>query len=61
MNDEQVVCKKCGSIYSLRKESVPYRDQDYINCSVCGDKLYSWNEAKTYYETLVEKKENHLK
>lgn len=37
------------------------RDQDSINCDVCGTLLHRWSEAKIWDATLIERKENHIK
>jgi predicted Zn finger-like uncharacterized protein len=59
--EEKIACDNCGSVYRLRYEKVPYKDSDFVNCEVCGTKVYSWNVSRTYYIDLLEKKENHLK
>ena len=56
-----VVCKKCGSEYSLGAQKIPVRDKDTLECEVCGETIFSWNEAKIWHATLVVRKENHLK
>ncbi len=56
----KIECKNCGSEFELNSKSIPLRDKDSINCEVCRSELYSWNEAKMWEATLLEKKENHL-
>ena len=58
---ERVECSNCGSVYGLTSTKIGMRDKDSINCEVCGNEIYSWNEAKMWNERLLERKENHLK
>ena len=53
-------CKKCGSLYKLRKMKLAARDKDKIICEVCGDILIAWNGAECYSEELITRKTNHL-
>lgn len=57
--DKTKICSKCGSIYKLSYSRTTMRDQDKIDCEVCGEELYRWNEAKIWDATLVEKHNNH--
>ena len=42
--DKEVICSKCGSIYQLSYTRTITRDKDsMIECTVCGQLLYSWN------------------
>lgn len=50
-------CKKCGSLYELTSIKFPMRDKDSIYCEVCGELLYSWNEAKIWEAKLLKKKD----
>ena len=54
-------CEKCGSVYKLTSVNVPMRDKDTIECDICGETIHSWNQAKVWSATLIEKNENHLK
>jgi hypothetical protein len=54
-------CTKCGSIYDITFTRITVRDQDAINCEVCGELLHRWSEAKIWEAKLVEKHEQHLK
>jgi len=53
-------CGKCGSVYELSFTRTTMRDQDYIDCDICGVQLYRWSEAKIWEAKLIEKHENHL-
>ena len=58
MADYDVTCKTCGSIYELTYRRIIMRDNDSINCQVCGEKdIFSWNEAKIWTAKLVVRKE----
>jgi len=50
---EQATCKKCGSVYEIRRDKIIVRDRDSINCQVCGEELMRWNEAAHYYAKLI--------
>lgn len=58
---ETKTCTNCGSKYRLTYTRTPMRDNDYIICEVCSKKLHSWNEAKIWEATLVERHEDHMK
>jgi len=53
---KEIICKKCGSIYSLSSTRIIARDDDSIICQICNAILYSWSEAKIWTATLLEKK-----
>ena len=53
--DHEIICKECGSEYELSFDRISMRDKDYLSCEVCGAKLYSWNEAKTWTARLIKK------
>ena len=57
---EKCECKNCGSKYELSFRQIPCKDKNYIDCKVCGERLYSWNEAKIWEAKLLERQENHL-
>lgn len=46
-------CGGCGSLYELTKTSLPMRDQDSIDCGICGTELISWNGGCMYSEKLL--------
>ena len=52
-------CGKCGSLYELSGTRTSMRDQDVINCDICGEQLHRWSEAKIWEAKLIEKHENH--
>lgn len=60
-DEEKITCNNCGSIYQLMSKNVPYSDPDFINCEVCGVKLYAWRKSKEFMVRLLERKELHLK
>jgi len=53
-------CTKCGSVYELSFTRTVMRDQDSIDCEVCGERLHRWSEAKIWEAKLIERKENQL-
>lgn len=55
----RTTCSKCGSIYELTYVNIIMRDSDSIDCKICGEKLYSWSEAKSWNATLIVQQENH--
>jgi len=55
VHDKNVECRKCGSQYELLYTKTTMRDKDYISCQVCGEKRYSWNEAKIWEAKLVKR------
>jgi uncharacterized Zn-finger protein len=58
----EIICKICGSLYSLTSTHIPVKDSDSIDCEVCGNELYRWNKvSKIYSAKLKEKHENHKK
>lgn len=58
-NDGTKTCSTCGSVYQMSYTSTIMRDQDQINCEVCGALLKRWSEAKIWGAKLVERHENH--
>jgi hypothetical protein len=58
--EKRKVCSKCGSVFELTYGRTIIRDQDSINCEVCGEELHRWSEAKMWSAKLIERKENHL-
>lgn len=62
MRNDEIVCPKCGSIYTLTSQHIPVREKDSIDCEVCDQKkIFSWNEARDFTAILKEKKENYKK
>jgi hypothetical protein len=57
MNVKQIECKGCGSIFELRSVKVPMRDQDKIDCEVCGKVLHRWSQGKVWEAKLIERRE----
>jgi len=55
MENELIICKYCHSKFHLSFERLNWRDKDSISCEVCSQELFSWNEAKIYTATLVER------
>jgi len=53
-------CGMCGSIYELSYSRTTMRDQDSIDCDICGEQLHWWSEAKIWEAKLIEKHEDHL-
>lgn len=53
-------CATCGSVYELSFTRTIMRDQDSLDCDVCGELLHRWSEAKIWEAKLLEKHENHL-
>jgi len=39
-------CGTCGSEYSVTYTKVTFRDQDDVDCQVCGNQLASWNGSR---------------
>lgn len=58
--DVEKACTRCGSLYRLTATKVAMRDQDEIDCEVCGELLHKWSQAKVWEATLIEKHEYHL-
>ena len=58
--EKEKICSTCGSIYELSYTRVTMRDQDSINCEICGQLLHRWSQAKVWDAKLLEKHENHL-
>jgi hypothetical protein len=54
-------CNNCDSVYELSFTRIPMRDQDSLDCVICGKRLYRWSEAKIWEAKLIEKHENHIK
>jgi rRNA maturation endonuclease Nob1 len=54
------ICENCGSIYKIRAIKIPVRDKDSLDCTVCGEELKRWNEAKMWTAELIERHEKHL-
>ena len=52
-------CIKCGSVYELTSSRTIFRDNDSIKCQVCGNEIYSWNEAKIWSTSLIIRNEDH--
>jgi ribosomal protein S27E len=46
------VCEKCGSEYTITKIKIPVRDDDKIECEICGTELLSWNGGVMYRHQL---------
>jgi DNA-directed RNA polymerase subunit RPC12/RpoP len=55
------ICSNCGSEYILSSNPISMRDKDTIDCEVCGNEIFRWNEAKIWFAKLKTKKENHLR
>jgi hypothetical protein len=51
----QITCSKCGSEYEMECEKLPCRDKDVIFCEVCQEKLFSWNESKSWSAKLLKR------
>ncbi len=49
----ELECQQCGSRYWVTSDHVPMRDDDTIDCDVCGVELLSWDEAKMYRVELT--------
>jgi hypothetical protein len=47
------ICKKCGRVWELKSEKLPFRDKDSIKCT-CGEELLSWNGGICYQSRLVQ-------
>ena len=60
MTTERYKCGRCESILEIRKIKLPVRDKDDLYCPVCGDHIKSWNEAKMWTATVIERAEKHL-
>lgn len=60
MITERYKCARCGSTLEIRKIKLRARDKDDLYCPVCGDHIKSWNEAKMWTATVIERVENHL-
>lgn len=58
---KHITCSKCGSTYELTYTRTIMRDQDSIDCDICGQLLHRWSEAKVWSAKLIDKKELHLK
>lgn len=57
----EITCGNCGSTYKINAIKIPVRDKDSLWCTVCGEELKRWNEAKMWTAELIERHENHLK
>ena len=57
MNNENITCTKCGSVYQLEMTRMPVRDKDSIKCVVCGVKLKEWNGTSSWDATLLKRGE----
>lgn len=53
MIDKKLKCKKCNSEYLLTSMKTTMRDKDCILCEVCGNELFSWNEARIFSAKLL--------
>jgi predicted Zn finger-like uncharacterized protein len=53
---EKVTCDKCKSEYEI-VESVrlPARSSDTIECEVCGNTIYSYNDTQQYNGKLIKR------
>lgn len=51
----QVTCAGCGSVYELSYSKTIMRDQDSIECEVCGKEIHRWSEAKIWTARLIER------
>ena len=49
----ELECQQCGSRYWVTSEHVNMRDDDTLDCHVCGMELLSWNEARMYSVELT--------
>lgn len=58
--DKIQICKKCGSQYELTFTRTTMRDKDNIECKICGESLYEWNEAKIWSAKLKNERNNHI-
>lgn len=47
------ICTQCGRVWNLRKEKVPFNDNDSEDC-LCGKELISWKGGQVYYVELIE-------
>ena len=48
-------CAKCGSIYSTTIFTAPFKDNDAVNCSVCGEVLDRWRSTSIPTYTLKQR------
>jgi len=55
MNTIKKTCSKCSSQYELSYVKTTIRDQDSIDCEVCGQQLHRWSEAKVWSAKLIQK------
>ncbi len=53
-------CQNCGSKYELTSVRIHHREKDSLFCIVCGFEYYIYNDAKSWYDKLIERHENHL-
>ena len=51
----QKTCDKCGSIYELEEHKIMSRDNDSLDCDICGHKLISWNGGCIWTSKLIKK------
>lgn len=52
---------KCGAIYTLVKEILPYSECDSIECDYCGKILIKWHGGTNYYVENIKKEDNKVK
>jgi hypothetical protein len=50
-------CKTCGSVYRITEFRTGMRDEDSIDCQVCGTELMSWNGGTMYEAELIRRNE----
>ena len=49
----ELECQQCGSRYWVTSQDALIRDDETINCHVCGVELLSWDEARMYQVELT--------
>jgi uncharacterized Zn finger protein len=53
MADLDVACRICGSVYELTAHKIVIKESGVIQCKVCGQVIFVWDEAKLWSAKLV--------
>ena len=61
MNNLQVECPVCGSVYEIGSEETEKIQEGAISCFVCNQTMFVYDGLTAYYPFLKERKENHIK
>ncbi len=52
---KKYICPRCRSEYDLWSAHVPMRDEDSIDCEVCGKEIIHWNGSRIWHSKLVKR------